>query len=615
MENIFLTILNMSLVAGFVIIVIILARLLLKKSPKVISYALWAVVGFRLLVPLSFETAFSLVPFDAAPLTQQLAATSTSAIHPQADGAPSSHGEILGMQEINAAAPYSRVPNDSGIYSASAESSALSDINTYEGILLFRGRSISQVQGTVASESAALWLTLGTYIWLIGTAAMLTYSIISVLILKRKLRSAEPVSQNIYQAKNLKTPFVIGILNPKIYLPMGLCQNERNYALLHEQAHISRKDYLVKILAYFTLCIHWFNPLVWIAFVLMGKDMEMSCDERVIKKLGEDIKHDYSEALVSLASEKRFIAASPLAFGEGGMKHRVKNILNFKKHSRIIVVASVALAAILTVGLALNRLPDAEAIDAVASENDLQNGNALVPEAPDSGFIDTNEIYVVFEIEDYRFENPEEFYNRIAELLSDISEDYQNDGWELDRDGMFEVRVFYTFEEANNHSVFPIAVPEILPEGVTLDHVRISRTSERGILAGLFHPDAVRFTYLIETDDDFRLRGHNQAFLVFSQLQFQFGSASDHMEFLLRELQQHEASSNETTRFDQTFVNGNNALFLLSHVPEIPASAEPLTLSASLQWADGDILHGINVFAPIEIVNEDMLIKIAESMG
>ena len=136
-----------------------------------------------------------------------------------------------------------------------------------------------------------IYVEIGAYLWVLGIIALLVYSLVSILILKRQLKNAELIEQNIFEAKNLKTPFVLGLIRPKIYLPDRLNATERNYILLHEQTHIRRKDHIIKILAFLTLSIHWFNPLVWIAFMLMSTDMELSCDEKVLKEMNEDIKN------------------------------------------------------------------------------------------------------------------------------------------------------------------------------------------------------------------------------------------------------------------------------------------------------------------------------------
>ena len=311
MEKIFLDILNMSLTASFVIIVIIAARLLLKKAPKSISYALWAVVGFRLIFSFNLESVFSLLPFKAEPIPADIA--------------------LQAIPRIN---------------------SGIAAIDNAISVLL------PAATPAASANPLQIWVGIGSYVWFFGMAAMLIISLVSLVLLKHRLFGARFIAGNIFEAAKLKTPFVIGLFKPKIYLPPGLFGDERRYIILHEQTHIRRYDHIVKMLAFLVLCLHWFNPLVWVAFLLMGADMEMSCDERVIKELGREIKNDYSLSLVRMAAGHKILNGSPLAFGEGTMKQRIKNVLNFKKPSRIIIIATLTLVIILTIGFAVSKTND-----------------------------------------------------------------------------------------------------------------------------------------------------------------------------------------------------------------------------------------------------------------
>lgn len=330
MTQVFLSVLNMSLTAGYVIIAVILARFFLKKAPKSISYFLWAVVGFRLLFPFSFESVFSLIPFKSAPISSDITTQVTPHI-------------------------------DSGI-------SVLD--NTVNGVL-------PDAQATVDVDTMQVWLTIGTYLWFAGVLAMMLYSIVSMILLKRRLVGAVLINDNIYQANNIRTPFVLGIFHPNIFIPTGLKPEEKRYIILHEQTHIRRGDHIFKLLGYFALCLHWFNPLAWAAFLFMGADMEMSCDERVLKEMGSETKKLYSMSLLSLATNQRIISGSPLAFGEGGMKERIKNVLNFSKPSRVVVVVALVIATILSVGFAMDRPNEPEGILIRADVNDDNQKEAI----------------------------------------------------------------------------------------------------------------------------------------------------------------------------------------------------------------------------------------------
>lgn len=243
MERIFLSVLNMSMTASFVIAAIILARIPLKKAPKIISYSLWAVAGFRLVFPFTLESAFSLLPFNSTPIPQDIAMQAVPRIN-------------SGITVI-----------DKAVSAALPAPTPVTSINPLQ-----------------------IWIFIGTCIWLFGIAVLLIYSFISIVVLKRRLRGATLIEGNLYEADNLKTPLVIGLFKPKIYIPAGLTDEEHCYIVLHERTHIRRHDHAVKMFAYLVLCLHWFNPLAWMAFVLMGADMEMSCDECVIRKLGGEIK-------------------------------------------------------------------------------------------------------------------------------------------------------------------------------------------------------------------------------------------------------------------------------------------------------------------------------------
>ena len=183
---------------------------------------------------------------------------------------------------------------------------------------------------------------------------MLFYSLISILILKRQLNSAQCIENNIFEVKNLKTPFVFGLVRPKIYLPVTLYQEERSYILLHEHTHIHRKDNIIKILAFLILSIHWFNPLAWIAFMLMSTDMELSCDESVLRKMNQDMKKPYANSLLSLATGRHVLNGCPIAFGEGNVKGRVKNVLNYRKPTFWIMILAVLAVVVVSIGLLAN---------------------------------------------------------------------------------------------------------------------------------------------------------------------------------------------------------------------------------------------------------------------
>lgn len=311
MDNLFLQILNLSFAGSIAIAFVLILRLLLRKAPKIFSYALWVVVLFRLLCPFSFESAVSILPTQPAPIPMDIGMQ----LQPKVET-----GIPMLNEAVNTSLP------------AAEEAQAL-------------GASINPLQ---------IWIGVGEFIWFCGAAALLLYSVVSLLCLRNRLVGAIPQGDRVYLVEGIETPFVMGVFAPKIYLPAGLSAREQEYILLHERTHIRRLDHIVKLVAFFTLCLHWFNPLVWLSFFLLAKDMELSCDESVIRKLGDEVKRDYSTSLLSLATGRRMLAGTPLAFGEGDTKHRIQHVLNYKKPAFWAVVASLILVVVACVTLGLN---------------------------------------------------------------------------------------------------------------------------------------------------------------------------------------------------------------------------------------------------------------------
>ena len=311
---------NMSLTASVAIVLVILLRLLLKKAPKVISYALWGVVLFRLLCPVSIGSNFSVYNLFDAPA--QESGTITSVI----EYVPSN---IVHTEYPSVALP---VPGISDV------------IN----------EALPQGREQLVADPLEAPMSFATYAWMIGVLVMAIYSIVSYIRLRRKLSVVVPLRDNIFIADDIKSPFVVGLFRPKIYLPCNLGDKEQEYIILHEQHHIKRLDHVMKALAFLALAIHWFNPLVWVAFILASKDMEMSCDEAVIRKIGSDVRADYSASLLTLATGRRIIAGTPLAFGEGDTKGRINNLSKWKKPAVWVVLIAVVACAVLAVTVLTN---------------------------------------------------------------------------------------------------------------------------------------------------------------------------------------------------------------------------------------------------------------------
>lgn len=307
MDGLFLGILNLSLYGSFAIVAVLILRFLLKKSPKSISYGLWLVVFLALILPVRIKTSYSPMP--------------------------------VGVESFQQEKLYQAVPQaESGI-------SVVDDLIAERTPVRKLGEEVFPMERMVEGASV---------VWFAGTVILLGYGMISSWKLRKKLKNGEKLEPNVYQVEGLPTAFVMG-MPPCIYVPADLTEEEREYVLCHERIHIKRHDMRIKQGAFVILCLHWFNPLVWLAFRCMEADMESSCDEKVLEKMGTDIKKGYSLSLVRLSAEERWFG-TPLAFGEKPIKTRVKHILQYKKP--VSVVAGLAVVAAVAVGCAIWSAPE-----------------------------------------------------------------------------------------------------------------------------------------------------------------------------------------------------------------------------------------------------------------
>ena len=349
-------ILNMSITATFMALAVIFLRLLLRRAPKWISYALWGVVLFRLVCPFSFSSEFSLLG---------------------GIGAPSAESGVV-----------SYIPENFVHTAAPQVNMVFPDVN--ETI----NSSLPQGEEQLVADPLEAPAAMTTCLWLLGVSAMLVYSVASYVLLKRRLSDATLLAGNVFETDAIKSPFVCGLIKPRIYLPVGLPVPERGYVLLHERTHIRRRDYLVKALAFLALSMHWFNPVMWLSFRLMCCDMEMSCDERVARELDPDGRAGYSAALASLATGRPILAGSPLAFGESGAKGRIRNILNYKEPAFWVVAAAVIACAAAAVLLLANPaktldIPEAAAILSIDMEQFNEHESLGPVSIRDSGDMET----------------------------------------------------------------------------------------------------------------------------------------------------------------------------------------------------------------------------------
>ncbi len=304
MNELFLKIINMSISASWLVLAVLILRFVLKKAPKWINVLLWGIVAIRLICPFSFESTLSLIP-SAETIPLNIGMDTTPTIN-------------SGISAIN-----------------NAVNPIISQSNTP-----MAGASVNLLQITIGIYE---------YIWIFGMIALALYTAISYWRLRRKVDTAVRYKDNIFQSENVSFPFVLGIIKPRIYLPFKMNGQYLEHVVAHEQAHICRKDHWWKPLGFLLLMIHWFNPLMWLAYVLLCRDIELACDEKVIKELGNEQRGDYTQALVACSVNRRMIAACPLAFGEVSVKERVKSVMNYKKPAFWVIIIS----GIVCVGIAV----------------------------------------------------------------------------------------------------------------------------------------------------------------------------------------------------------------------------------------------------------------------
>lgn len=306
----------MSITASYVALTVVILRLLLRRAPKIFSYILWATVAIRLITPISFTSNFS----------------------------------MLGLVKF---------PNKSGSVRMEFSPQEIPMVDRgIQEVSHFINNSLPAAAPMASLHPMQLILWIGSIIWISGVIILLLFSVLSYLKIVAKVRTATWIKDKFYETDQIDTPFVCGFLSPKIYIPTGMNDDELSYILLHEKIHIKRRDYLIKPFAFLLVILHWFNPIMWVSYALMSKDMEMSCDESVVNKMGPQVKGKYSTSLISLAVGKRqFLTGSPLAFGESNVKARIKNILTYRRPSRWMMVVYVILIAILAISCTSNPLP------------------------------------------------------------------------------------------------------------------------------------------------------------------------------------------------------------------------------------------------------------------
>ena len=317
MAAVFLKLLNLSISASWLVLAVLVLRLVSKRSPKWMNVLLWGMVALRLMLPFSIESALSLIPsaetlspevvrFDPAPTITSGVEFIDNAVNPS-------------LSESFAAAPLASV------------------------------------------NPLYVWTYLAGWVWLIGLGAMLLYALVSYLRLRRRVSVSLPIQDHIYLCDAISSPFILGVVKPHIYLPSGLDEVQRQNVLSHEQAHLARRDHWWKPLGFALLAVYWFNPVLWLAYTLLCRDIELACDERVIRTMDESAVKTYSTVLLACSMPRKAVITSPLAFGEVGVKERVKNALHYKKPAFWVVAASVTVCIVVAVCFLTNPPTDTDA--------------------------------------------------------------------------------------------------------------------------------------------------------------------------------------------------------------------------------------------------------------
>ena len=317
MAAVFLKLLNLSISASWLVLAVLVLRLVSKRSPKWMNVLLWGIVALRLVLPFSVESALSLIPsaetvspavvqFDPAPTITSGVSIIDNAVNPS-------------LSEHFAAVP------------------------------------------TMSVNPLYVWTEIAGWVWLIGLGTMLLYALVSYLRLRRRVRVSLPVQDHIYLCDAISSPFILGVVKPHIYLPSGLDEVQRQNVLSHEQAHLARRDHWWKPLGFALLAVYWFNPVLWLAYALLCRDIELACDERVIRTMDESAVKTYSTVLLACSMPRKAVITCPLAFGEVGVKERVKNALHYKKPAFWVVAASVAVCVVVAVCFLTNPPTDTDA--------------------------------------------------------------------------------------------------------------------------------------------------------------------------------------------------------------------------------------------------------------
>ena len=364
MAAVFLKLLNLSISASWLVLAVLVLRLISKRSPKWVNVLLWGIVALRLVLPFSIESALSLIPSaeTVSPAAVQFAPAPTI---------------TSGVSVI-----------DNAVNSSLSEHFA--------------------AVPTASVNPLYVWTEIAGWVWLIGLAAMLLYALVSYLRLRRRVSASIPLRENIYVCDEVPSPFILGIVRPRIYLPSALDEAQRGSVLSHERAHLARRDHWWKPLGFALLAVYWFNPVLWLAYTLLCRDIELACDERVIRTMDESAVKTYSTVLLACSMPRKAVITCPLAFGEVGVKERVKNALRYKKPAFWVVAASVAVCVVVAVCFLTNPRTDTDAAGLVGFHReqvtyaDVTDASGAQPSSVQLTAEETDAVYALLDAMQYK---------------------------------------------------------------------------------------------------------------------------------------------------------------------------------------------------------------------
>lgn len=390
MTDIFCKLLEMSISAGWLIMAIIILRLFFKKVPRKIVCCLWALAALRLILPFNIESRLSLVPDVKLPAAvREVDRMADREHYSTGNSLPDDTNNIVGYLPADAANSQKDSSLSTGMKGSTDNSVSNVDNNqvgTPDTVNTAADSAAADQSMTNKTDTPAAWtaIDIASIIWIAGAAVLIVYALITYVQLIRRTRASVKVGNNIYICDDIDTPFILGVFRTRIYLPSFLSDKEREYVLAHESAHLKRLDNLWKPLGYIILAVYWFNPLVWVSYVLLCRDIEIACDERVIADKDTEYKKQYAATLLNCSADRDYIAACPLAFGEVGVKQRIKAVLNYKRPAFWIIIVAVAACIIVAVGFMTNPINDNS-----DSEKETGSESVGVEESSESG--DTRE--------------------------------------------------------------------------------------------------------------------------------------------------------------------------------------------------------------------------------